>query len=236
MSQPESCSLSIIGDGSVGKSTITSAFKSQGFIPIYNQTIGCDFYEKQLKIRGNVTVSLRLWDIGGQSIYSKNLQSYIGHSDAVMLVYDVTNRESFANLDDWLIQVRKFCKDNFKLYLIGNKVDLISLRQITEKQHYQFIEDNNIDYGLFVSAKTGENVVKAFFKIAADCIGIKLSEYELAYHDKVLIAHIESTNEKNEIRNPWADEIEKEDLEAERRKKLKDENKKKYEQCTCICS
>lgn len=235
MSTPESCSLSVVGDGSVGKSTITAAFKSQGFIPVYNQTIGCDFYEKQLQIRGNILVSLRLWDVGGQSIQSKNLESYISHSDAIMLVYDVTNKESFANLDDWLNQVRKYCKENAKLYLIGNKVDLISLRQISEKQHNQFIEENNLDNGLFLSAKTGENVVKAFYKISSDCIGIKLTEYELAYHDKVLVAHIESSNEKNEIRNAWADEIEKEDMEAERKKKLDEEIENKNK-CTCTCS
>jgi Ras-related protein Rab-28 len=93
-----SCSLSIIGDGSVGKSTIIAAFKSDGFVAVYKQTVGCDFYERKLQLRGEIYVSLRVWDIGGQSISSNNLPTYLGHSGAILLVYDVTNRESFNNL------------------------------------------------------------------------------------------------------------------------------------------
>jgi len=68
------CSLAIVGDGSVGKSSIIEAFRSEGFIPVYKQTIGIDFYEKKLRIRGDIYASMRVWDIGGQSIHSKNLQ------------------------------------------------------------------------------------------------------------------------------------------------------------------
>lgn len=127
------CSLSIVGDGSVGKSTITAAFKEEGFHEVsrkvYKQTIGVDFYEKKLQIRENLVVSLRVWDVGGQSIQSKNLQSYVAHSNVVLLVYDVTNTESFLNLEDWLSQVRKIAKPDAVIFLVGNKVDLIALRQ-----------------------------------------------------------------------------------------------------------
>ena len=195
-----SCSLTIVGDGSVGKSTITSAFKDQGFIKVYKQTIGVDFYEKMLKVRDNLMVSLKVWDVGGQSIQSKNLKSYLAHSDVVLLIYDVTNAESFGNLDDWLQHVRNYAKEGCIKYVVGNKVDLIALRQVTVKQHEAFISQNNdlagrsdlfailfingnitihiINMsvgGLFVSAKTGENVVKTFFKVAAEAAGVHLS-------------------------------------------------------------
>ena len=196
----KACSLSICGDGSVGKSTITAAFKSDGFLPVYKQTVGCDFYEKQLNIRGDYMVSLRLWDVGGQSIRSKNLKGYISHSDAIMLVYDVTNKESFHNLDDWLHQIRSYSKPTVKIYLIANKVDLIALRQVSVAEHETYMSENNITGGLFVSAKTGENVLKCFYKIAGEAIGVKLTEYELGFHDKVLMAHVQSSSETNEVR------------------------------------
>ena len=69
-------SLAIVGDGSVGKSSIIEVFRNDGFELIYKQTIGIDFYEKKLRIRGDIYVSLRVWDIGGQSINSKNLKVY----------------------------------------------------------------------------------------------------------------------------------------------------------------
>ena len=105
----EQCSLCILGDGSVGKSSMIAAFKTDGFTPVYKQTIGVDFFEKQLRIRNKVSISLRIWDVGGQSINSKNLHTYLASSDVVFLVYDVTNTESYANLDDWLQKVVLLC-------------------------------------------------------------------------------------------------------------------------------
>lgn len=234
MNSVNNCSLSIVGDGSVGKSTITAAFKEEGFHEVsrkvYKQTIGVDFYEKKLQIRENLVVSLRVWDVGGQSIQSKNLQSYVAHSNVVLLVYDVTNTESFLNLEDWLSQVRKIAKPDAVIFLVGNKVDLIALRQVTPKQHDQFIKENDtIKGGIYVSAKTGENVVKVFYKVAAESMGVKLTEYELAFHNKVLTAHID-TNKELDVKNAWADDIEKEDAMLEE-KKLKREE----EGCACTC-
>ena len=211
------CSLSIIGDGSVGKSTIIAAFRAEGFVAVYKQTVGCDFYERQLKLRGEAYVSLRVWDIGGQSIHSKNLETYLQHSGAILLIYDVTNKESFANLDDWLAQANKLATTEH-IYLLGNKVDLIGQRQVTQKEHDKFVTDNKLKGGMFGSAKTGENIVKMFYKIAGEAVGVKLTEYELAFHDKVLTAHISTKDARDDERNAWADDIEREDLEAEQRK------------------
>ena len=223
MSQTNTCSLALIGDGSVGKSTIINAFCSDGFQKVYKQTIGCDFFEKQIEPRANHLVSLRVWDIGGQSIHSKNLQSYLQHANAIMLVYDITSHESFQNLSDWLIQLRKYNQTEY-VYVIGNKADLISMRQVSVNQHDQFIIENKLKGGNYCSAKTGENIVKMFYSVAGEIIGIKLTDYELAFHDKVLKAHVQTSHEQQEIRNAWADDIEKEDLEAERRKQQSEQN------------
>ena len=137
----ESCSLAIVGDGATGKSSIINAFKLDGFVESklkeYKQTIGIDFFEKKLKIQDKI-LSLRVFDIGGQSINSSNLENYISNADIVFLNYDVTNRDSFNNMEDWLNKVRKYCKSQ-KLYLVGNKVDLYNLRQVKEADHDMFI-------------------------------------------------------------------------------------------------
>lgn len=219
MNSTQTCSLAVIGDGSVGKSSIIAAFKSDGFMSVYKQTIGCDFFEKNLELRKETFVSLRVWDIGGQSINSNNLSKYLGSSDVVFVVYDVTNPDSFNNIDDWLGAVKKHSKSKL-VFLIGNKIDLINLRQVTERQHDKCIRDNDLAGGFFISAKTGDNLVKAFYKVAAEGVGEHLSPSELAYHDKVVKAHVvlSADNDKDEGRTAFADEIERLDAEAERKK------------------
>ena len=122
------CSLAVIGDGAVGKTSIINTFRSDGFGKSYKQTVGVDFFEKLLNIKGDKYVSLRVWDIGGQSINSKNLQKYLASSQIIFLVYDVTNIESFNNLEDWLRMARRCSKASF-IYVVGNKV-LINLSSI----------------------------------------------------------------------------------------------------------
>ena len=75
-----------------------------------------------LQLRGENVISLRVWDIGGQSINSKNLREYLSASTMVFLVYDVTNKESLENLNDWLRMVRKYALRG-KLMLVANKVE-----------------------------------------------------------------------------------------------------------------
>jgi small GTP-binding protein len=224
----KSCSIVLVGDGSVGKSTIINAFRTDGFQPVYKQTIGVDFYEKTLIVRNQEKISLRVWDIGGQSIHSKNLSSYIQHANGILLIYDITSLESFNNLNDWITNVRRYNQTEY-LYLIGNKIDLISMRQVSENQHNEFLIDQKIRDHCYCSAKTGENVVKMFYRFASEIIGIQLTQYELAFYDKVLKAHVMTSNELDEIKNPWADEIEKEDAELERRKAMN-------QGCQCILS
>lgn len=72
-------------------------------------------------------ISLRVWDIGGQSMNSRNLPEYLASSNVVFMVYDVTNPESFQNLDDWVNLVKRHSPRNTKISLVGNKVGKIVL-------------------------------------------------------------------------------------------------------------
>ena len=105
------CSLAIVGDGSVGKSSIIEAFRSEGFIPVYKQTIGIDFYEKKLRIRGDIYASMRVWDIGGQSIHSKNLQVNIHPSIHPLSIY-LLIFYYFNIYNYYLIAIFKPCRCN----------------------------------------------------------------------------------------------------------------------------
>lgn len=213
--------LCIIGDGAVGKSSVIQAFRTEGFTPVYKQTIGIDFYEKKLSLPGNTSISLRVWDIGGQSLNSKSLAQYLASTDAIFMVYDITNSESFNNLNDWLLNIKKYATNVKYIYVVGNKIDLINLRQVTAEAHEQFVQENKLNGSLWMSAKTGENVVKAFYIVSGDLAGVKLTSYDLSFHDKVLKAYIhKDKDDETEARTAWADQIEAEDRAAEERKRL----------------
>ena len=175
-------------------------------------------------------VSLRIWDIGGQSIHSKNIQQYVSNSSAVFLVYDVTNMESFNNLEDWILTLKKHCPSGMKnVYLVGNKVDMIAQRTVTTKMQTTFIEENQCRGGLYMSAKTGENVVKAFYQVAGEILGTPLTEVELEPLTKVLKVVV-NEGDDNGGRTAFADQIEEEmRLEEE-------EAKRKAEACKCQIS
>ena len=112
----------MVGDGAVGKTSIATRFSSDEFTQSYKQTIGLDFFIKHLILpgaasprnrffspgsfsAGDVHVAMQMWDIGGQSISSKMLHNYIFGAHAILLCYDITNYESFANLEDWRARV-----------------------------------------------------------------------------------------------------------------------------------
>ena len=85
----------VLGNGTVGKTSVILRFCEDHFGKNYKQTIGVDFYVKRLELPGDLQVALQVWDIGGQSIFGKMLQTYIYEANAVVLVYDVTNQASF---------------------------------------------------------------------------------------------------------------------------------------------
>lgn len=110
-------------------------FTKDYYNKVYKQTIGLDFFLKRIKLPSiikfkldNVEVALQIWDIGGQSIGSKLISNYIKGSDAIFLCYDITNYESFQNLEDWYRVVSKTFQGKKlpMMVLVGNKCNLIS--------------------------------------------------------------------------------------------------------------
>jgi Ras-related protein Rab-28 len=91
----------LLGDGTVGKTSICHRFTNDTFQREYKQTIGLDFFLKRFELEGDVQVALQVWDIGGQSIGSKMLGNYIYGSHAIVFAYDCTNVQSFTNIEDW---------------------------------------------------------------------------------------------------------------------------------------
>eukprot|EP00959_Pyramimonas_sp_CCMP1952_P455688 9471942-Pyramimonas_sp.AAC.1 len=99
--------------------------------------------------------------------------NYIYGAQAVLLVYDISNYQSFANLEDWFALVKRTFDSDYMPYvaLVANKADLTNLQTVKPKLHSEFADSNQM-HSFFVSAKTGDNVAEAFYRIVADLAGV----------------------------------------------------------------
>ncbi|XP_014441918.1 ras-related protein Rab-28 isoform X3 [Tupaia chinensis] len=132
-SQDRYLKIVVLGDGTSGKTSLVTCFTQETFGKQYKQTIGLDFFLKRITLPGNLNVTLQIWDIGGQSIGSKMLDKYIYGAQGVLLVYDVTNHQSFENLEDWYTMVKKVSEESETqplVALVGNKS-----RELEDCQH-----------------------------------------------------------------------------------------------------
>ncbi|XP_038647559.1 ras-related protein Rab-28 isoform X2 [Scyliorhinus canicula] len=114
----------ILGDGASGKTSLAMRFAQEAFGKQYKQTIGLDFFLKRISLPGNLNVTLQVWDIGGQTIGGKMLDKYIYGAQGILLVYDITNYQSFENLEDWYAVVKKVNDESDQqpvVSLVGNK-------------------------------------------------------------------------------------------------------------------
>mmetsp|Transcript_36859 Transcript_36859/g.80569 ORF Transcript_36859/g.80569 Transcript_36859/m.80569 type:complete len:236 (+) Transcript_36859:35-742(+) len=181
----------LLGDGAVGKTSIANRCCENHFAKSYKQTIGLDFFVKRLILPGDIHVCLQIWDIGGQSIGGKMIGNYIFGSHAILLCYDITNYNSFQNLEDWLRLVRRTFEGNPLPYIacVGNKMDLFHIRSVKADKHQAFA-DENVLHSFFVSARTGDQVNLSFTRIAAELAGVQLTKEHLEVAQPVLSAKL----------------------------------------------
>ncbi|XP_065130376.1 ras-related protein Rab-28 isoform X2 [Paramisgurnus dabryanus] len=190
--QERQLKIVLLGDGASGKTSLSTRFAQEAFGKQYKQTIGLDFFLKRITLPGNLNVTLQVWDIGGQTIGGKMLDKYIYGAQGVLLVYDITNSQSFENLEDWLNVVRKTNEESDTqpaISLIGNKIDLEHMRTVKMEKHQRFCQENGL-ISQFVSAKTGDSVCLCFQRLAAEILGIKLSKAEMEQSQRIVKAQL----------------------------------------------
>lgn len=150
----------IIGESGVGKSSLLLRFTDDTFDPEIGATIGVDFKVKTLTVDGN-KAKLAIWDTAGQERFRTLTPSYYRGAQGVILVYDVTRRETFAKLDNWLTELDTYCtKNDLVKMLVGNKKDKED-RQLERDEGLKFARKHSM---LFIeaSAKTRDGVQCAF--------------------------------------------------------------------------
>lgn len=154
----------IVGDTAVGKSCLLLQFTDKRFQPVHDLTIGVEFGSRTIVIEGN-QVKLQIWDTAGQEKFRSITRSYYRGTAGALLTFDITRRETFEHLTDWLQDCRKYSNPNIVIMLIGNKCDLADKRQVTRAEAEEFAKNNGLMY-LETSAKTDENIDEAFLTTA----------------------------------------------------------------------
>ena len=154
--------LIFLGDQGVGKSCILNRFMNNTFTEEYQATIGLDFQSKNVQI-DNQDIHLLLYDTAGQEKFRSLIPMYTRDANIILLVYEVTSKDSFLHLNHWLNDLTTVKKDEVIFVVVGNKTDLEDKREVSREEGEQFAKDN--DY-LFaeVSAKNGKGFQDLFYK------------------------------------------------------------------------
>ena len=134
----------------------------------YVTTIGVDFKIKTLDVDGK-SVKLQIWDTAGQERFRNIISSYYRGAQGIMLVYDITDLESFQNLNSWLIEIEKNASKNVYKILVGNKCDMESERKVTVEQGKDFATQYGMKF-FETSAKESTNVSDAFVAMTREII------------------------------------------------------------------
>ena len=153
-------------DQSVGKTSIISRFMYDKFDNSYQATIGIDFLSKTMYLEDR-TVRLQLWDTAGQERFRTITSSYYRGAHGIIVVFDVTDQESFNNVKQWLNEIDRYANESVNKLLVGNKCDLEDKRVVEEATAKAFAEEIGIPY-IETSAKNATNVEEAFMTMAAE--------------------------------------------------------------------
>ena len=157
--------LFLLGDNAVGKSTILYHFREGTYFPCTTPTVGIDFCVKFIVVRG-CRINLELCDTVGQDRLRSIIRPFYRDAVGGLLVFDITNRESFDILSMWIEEAQKYAGPHKLVFiLVGNKTDQAIHREVSKKEALSFATKHDMEY-YETSAKTGSNITKVFHKLA----------------------------------------------------------------------
>lgn len=163
--------LVFLGEQSVGKTSLITRFMYDSFDNTYQATIGIDFLSKTMYLEDR-TVRLQLWDTAGQERFRSLIPSYIRDSSVAVVVYDITNVNSFQQTNKWIDDVRAERGNDVIIMLVGNKTDLAEKRQVATESGEGKAKELNVMF-IETSAKAGHNVKQLFRKVASALPGME---------------------------------------------------------------
>ena len=158
--------LLLIGNSGVGKSCILMRYADNSFTENFFNTIGVDFKIKTITLNDQV-IKMQIWDTAGQDRFRTLTSSYYRGAHGIIIVYDVTNKDSFDNVRQWMQEIEKFASENVNKLLVGNKSDLEEQREVTFDEGVELAKKYDIPF-LEVSAKNWIHIDDTFTTMASE--------------------------------------------------------------------
>ena len=176
--------LSLIGDGGVGKTSMVHRYVHGIFEANYKATIGTYISKKECEFKElGTSIRFMIWDLAGQSQFERLWPDYLTDSRTGIIVFDITNRESFEHVKKWYDIITRVALPHTVLILVGNKVDLDTSRDVSAEEGIELAKELGIYY-METSAKTNENVDDVFEWIALRIINKNIEEVKDTLFDK----------------------------------------------------
>jgi len=169
--------LVVVGDPGVGKTSTILRFTDNAFLRTYVPTLGVSITEKLFNAQSGI-IEMILWDIAGQAKFETMRRHFYQGSEAILLIFDLTNRISFASIKNWYHDVMKNMEKHHQRmvgYIFGNKSDLTEVRKVKLVEALALAKELNLKY-IETSAKTGKNVEYAFYDIAETVVKLRLNK------------------------------------------------------------
>ena len=172
----------LIGNSSVGKSSLLLRFVDNQWNDLFVPTIGVDFKIRTMEI-DNKNVKLQIWDTAGQERFKNITASYYRGAHGIFVVYDISDTESFKNINNWLIEIEKNANKNVYKILVGNKCDLEDKRTVSYQQGKELAETYGMQF-IETSAKSNTNVDEAFQLLGREVMKMSLNDKEKNFGNK----------------------------------------------------
>ena len=170
MTKIEDIKLITLGNSTVGKSSFMIKYIDNSFTFNYTTTLGVDFKQKKIKLKNGKDVRLRIFDTAGQERYRAVSASFIKKADGVILMYDISDLDSFEAVDNWIKSIKDIGKEKLPIILVGNKCDLSDdERKISLKEGQDKANEFQIPF-YETSCKDGINIKEALEKLIDDII------------------------------------------------------------------
>lgn len=157
--------LVLLGESAVGKSSLVLRFVKGQFLDFQESTIGAAFLTQTVCLNNDTTVKFEIWDTAGQERYHSLAPMYYRGAQAAIVVYDITNPDSFERAKSWVKELQRQGNPNIVIALAGNKLDLAPKRKIQPEEAQSYADENGILF-METSAKTPVNVNELFVAIA----------------------------------------------------------------------
>ena len=167
--------IMLIGDGRVGKTSLIFRYLTSYFNEDYKRTIGVNISVKRIDDlkaydRDNYSVELHIWDLGGQNKFGFLNKSFYDGTSGALLVYDITNFESYEHLDKWINELQRNTRSGYSgkhvpVIVLGNKADLEENRKVKTEDSFKWTREKDLTH-IETSAKDGKNVEESFIRLA----------------------------------------------------------------------